>query len=211
MDIKRKQQLLSVVGMAVIGVAAWLAFLLLRSVWREFVALNPSLAVGLLTAATTVLVATLTVVLGRYFERKKEVESHFREKKTEIYDPFLKEFFKLFHNPEKDGAGDHMAAFLWEWQRQMILWGGTDVLVAFMKWRTNPSKGVPDAQSMLLTDEFFRAVRRDLGPSNSGLERGAFIRMILRHPDVFFVLANANPNVTLAELAAKEKELGLDG
>jgi len=35
--------------------------------------------------------------------------------------------------------------------------------------------------------------------------------MILRHPDVFFVLANANPNVTLAELAAKEKELGLDG
>jgi hypothetical protein len=31
--------------------------------------------------------------------RKKEIEAHFREKKTVIYDTFLKEFFKVFHNP----------------------------------------------------------------------------------------------------------------
>src|SRR5207247_1517114 len=134
-----------------------------------------------------VFVATLTIVLGRYLERKKEIDAHFREKKTEIYDSFLKEFFKVFHSPTDESID--LVPFLREWQRQLILWGGADVLAAFMKWRRNLAKGVPDAQSMFLTDEFFRALRQDLGLSNRGLERGAFIRLILRHPDLFFIMA----------------------
>ena len=92
----------------------------------------------------------------------------------------------------------------------MILWGGAEVLVAFMKWRQNLAKGVPDAESMYLTDEFFRVVRRDLGLSNKGLERGSFVRLMLKHPDLFFAMSKANPKITLAELAEKEKQLGLE-
>jgi hypothetical protein len=62
---------------------------LLSSTWEKFSSLDTNLAVGVLTAVTTVLVAALTVSLGRYFERKKEIESHFREKKVGIYDEFL--------------------------------------------------------------------------------------------------------------------------
>ena len=191
-----------------LGSVAWCIYWLGREIWKQFVALDSTLAVGLLTAVSTVRVATLTVVLGRYFERKKEVEAHYPEKKTEIYDSFLKEFFHLFHNPEKENVD--LVPFLQEWQRQMILWGGAEVLVAFMKWRQNLAKGVPDAESMYLTDEFFRVVRRDLGLSNKGLERGSFVRLMLKHPDLFFAMSKANPKITLAELAEKEKQLGLE-
>lgn len=191
-----------------IGSVAWCLFWLGRGIWRQFVALDANLAVGLLTAVSTVLVATLTIVLGRYFERKKEVEAHYREKKTEIYDSFLKEFFGLFHSPDKENVD--LVPFLQEWQRQMILWGGQEVLIAFMKWRQNLAKGVPDAESTYLTDAFFRAVRQDLGLSNKGLERGSFVRLMLKHPDLFFAMSKANPKITLAELAEKEKQLGLE-
>jgi hypothetical protein len=197
-----------ILGFAVIGSVAWCLFWLGRGIWRQFVALDANLAVGLLTAVSTVLVATLTIVLGRYFERKKEVEAHYRERKTEIYDSFLKEFFRLFHSPDKENVD--LVPFLQEWQRQMILWGGEEVLMAFMKWRQNLARGVPDAESMYLTDAFFRAVRRDLGLTNKGLERGSFIRLMLKHPDLFFAMSKASPKVTLAEVAEKEKQLGLE-
>ncbi len=208
MNQKTKTTLLGIVGLGLVIIFFLIVYLLLRSIWHQFIKLDTNLAVGLLTAVTTVLVTTLTIVVGRYLERKKEVEAHYREKKTEIYDSFLREFFKLSHNPSDEG-GD-LVSFLRDWQRQMILWGGADVLVSFMKWQQHLAKGEPDAQSIFMTDEFFRSLRHDLGLSNRGLEKGAFVKFIIRHADLFFTMAKENPQITLRELAQKEKELGLE-
>lgn len=67
----------------------------------------------------------------------------------------------------------------------------------------------PDAESMFLMHDFFSELRKDLGLSSKGLERGAFIRLVLTNADLFFVMAKENPNVTMDEIPAKEKELGL--
>jgi len=173
--------------------------------------LDSNLAVGLLTAVTTVLVAALTVSLGRYFERKKEIESHFRERKVEIYDEFLKEFFKLFsEDDDKAPDEEELTAFLREWQRKMILWGGSDVLAAYLKWRIHLGKGEPNAQSMFLTEDFFKSIRKDLGLSNRGLEKGIFVHFILRNSELFLQMAKSNPNITLAELGKIEEKLGIN-
>jgi len=68
---------------------------LLGGVWEQFKLLDPKVSVGILTASGTVIAATLAIVLGKYFERKKDIEAHYREKKIEIYDEFLKEFFRF--------------------------------------------------------------------------------------------------------------------
>lgn len=89
-------------------------------------------------AATTVIVATLTVVLGKYYERMKDIEAHYRVKKTEIYNEFLCELFKLFHS---NGSEDYdLVPFLRDWQRKMILWGGQDVLSKYIVWMTHFKK-----------------------------------------------------------------------
>jgi hypothetical protein len=191
-----------------LGAGAAVFFLAVRAASHWFDGLNPTLQAGLVTAVATALVATLTVMLGRYNERRKEVEVHFREKKTEIYDSFLKEVFKVFHGQTDDNAD--LVSFLREWQRQMVLWGGAKSLTSFLRWNAHLKKGRPDAQSLFLMDEFFRAIRADLGLSNWGLEKGAFIRILLKHHGLFFEMARKNPNVTLSELAAREKELGLE-
>ena len=54
------------------------------------------LAAALVAGVVTILVATATVMIGRYYERKKELDALYRDKKTEIYDEFLKELFDLF-------------------------------------------------------------------------------------------------------------------
>ncbi len=208
---RKNEKILAFVGFLLIAFSGWLVWWVFSSAWEKLSVLDPKLAIGILTASTTVVVAAITVSLGRYFERKKEIESHFREKKVEIYDEFLKEFFKLFSEDESSTPDEtDLVSFLREWQRKMILWGGSDVLSSYLKWKQNLGVGEPNAQSMFLTEEFFKSIRKDLGLSNRGLEKGIFVHFILRNSELFLKMAKENPNITLSELGEIEEKLGLN-
>lgn len=142
------QLLLGVVLLAVLGLVI---FMVVRAVWRELIAVNADLAIAVITGATTILAATGAIVLGRYYERAREREAHFREKKVEIYDEFLSEFFKLFYSQEQQD----LVAFLREWQRKILLWGGDTVLAAYIVLVRSLRSGNPDAGAMFLTEDFF--------------------------------------------------------
>jgi len=205
-----------ILGLVLITIILGLIIWGLSTVWSWFSSLDPKLAAGLVTASSTVVVATLTLVVGRYFERVKEAESHLREKKIEMYDEFLQELFKLFNSvkDEKEGTpeeveSDDLVEFLQEWQRKLIVWGGAPVLKSFMDWNNFMQGNEPCAKTIYLMDEFFRAMRKDIGLSNKQLEKGFFAHVILRNSELFLEMAKKNPNVTLAELSEFEKKQGL--
>lgn len=202
MRARLRSALSILVALAVVGGSIWLLYAGIRAVWVELVAVNPQLAVAVVAAATTLIASTATVMLGRYYERKKEVEAHFRAEKIKIYDEFLDELFKVFHSA--GDSSDDMVKFLREWQRKLVLWGGSNVLGAYFKWM-NRLKSVPDAQTVFLMDEFFRALRADIGQNSNGLARGAFAHLVLRHGEFFMQEAKKNPNITLEELSKLEK------
>ncbi len=207
---KQKDTFFTTLAVLLIAFCVWLIWVVFSTAWEKLSALDTNLAIGLLTASTTVIVAALTVTLGRYYERKKDIEAHFRERKVEIYDEFLKEFFKWFTGDDKETPNEqNLVVFLREWQRKMILWGGSDVLSSYLKWRRNLSAGEPNAQTMFLTEDFFKSIRKDLGLSNRGLEKGIFVYFILRNADLFLQMAKENPKVTLEELGKMEEELAL--
>ncbi|NLQ21584.1 hypothetical protein HGO26_01645 [Shewanella sp. S-1] len=200
-------------GLALIIGMVWGTYWLLSQIWGQFKSLDSTVALAAITAFTTVSVSTLTVVLGKYYERKKDIEAHYRQTKTEIYDEFLKEFFKVFYSEhdEDDAEAKSLVDFLREWQRKMVLWGGQDALLKYIKWMTHLKKGNPDADSIFLMEDFFREIRKDLGHKNSKLEKGTFAHLILQNSELFLSMAKANPKVTLADLAVAEKALKDDG
>lgn len=190
----------------------YLGYLAISRIWDEFLLLEREISLALLTAFTTVFVATLTLVLGKNYDRKKEIEAHYRQKKTEIYDEFLKEFFNAFHSvsvkpqldePEVNDSGD-LVTFLREWQRKIILWGGADVVTKYSQWMEYLKEGHADAKTMYMTEDFFLSIRRDLGHSNANIPKGTFIRFMLRNGDLFLSLSSKNQNITLHELAEIE-------
>lgn len=202
--IARFRYLISLLfALALISALVWLTYLGARGIWRALVGVNPQLAVAVVAAATTLIASTATVMLGRYFERKKEIEAHFRAEKIKIYDEFLTELFKVFGG---GGEATDLVKFLREWQRKLVVWGGSDVLSAYFKWMQRLKSTAPDARTVFLMDEFFRALRSDIGQNSSGLEKGAFANLILRHGDFFLLQAKKNPKITLDELSVLEKE-----
>ena len=194
-----------VLALGILGLAGWALYWLFKTVWTSLVGVNPQLAVAVVAAGTTLLASTATVMLGRYYERRKEIEAHFRAEKIKIYDEFLSQLFKLFEN-EGEKSPD-MVNFLREWQRKLVLWGGSNVLAAYFKWMSRLKRGNPDADTIFLMDEFFRALRADIGQSSSGLPRGSFAHLILRNADFFLAQAARNPRLTLEELGRLEKVL----
>jgi hypothetical protein len=203
---KWKMRGLNLLAMALFIAAIVLLYWVVTVIWEQFKTLDKQVAIGLLTAATTIFVSTITVVLGRYLERKKEIESHFRAQKIEIYDAFLKEFFKLFSDTGTAKEREDMAPFLREWQRKMIVWGGQDVLKSYIDWMERLKAGEPDAKAMWMAEDFFRAVRKDLGHPSKKLPRGAFLRMILRNAELFIQMSKNDPQMTLSQFAELEKK-----
>jgi hypothetical protein len=193
-------------GIAVILGTPVAVFFGLRGIWHELNGANPNLAIALITGATTIVVSTITVMVGRHYERKREIEAHFRATKLEMYDDFVREFFSLF-----DGTGEEkdLTPFLREWQRKLVLKAGPDVLGSYFDWKTKIKLDAQSAESMFAMDKFFRALRSDVGQSSRGLEKGAFTHMILRNSEIFLRLAKKNPKITLTQLADVEKAMGL--
>jgi hypothetical protein len=196
-------------GFALLAAIGWAIYWVIAQIWGQFKLLDPKISVAILTASTTVIVATLAVVLGKYIERKMDIEAHYRAKKTEIYDEFLCEFFKIFHSDDEDDDDENpeLVDFLREWQRKMILWGGQEVLSKYIAWMGHLKKGNPDAKTMFMMEEFFFEIRKDLGHKNNKLVQGTFIHLILQNPELFMAMAKENPNLTLAELAEVESAL----
>lgn len=189
-----------------VGGAGWLTY----QFFQYISAVPKELGAALVAAATTIIVATATVMIGRYYERRKELDALYRDKKIEIYDEFLKEFFGLFFGADEvkaETVEKDLVPFLREFTRKLILWSGPEVIEAFVAWKDHLGKGVPDAQSIFLTEAFLRAIRNDLRHSSNGLRRGFFAKLFLKEGNLFLALAEKNPNATLAMLAEIEKTM----
>jgi len=159
-----KKNLTLIFSFAFLAVIAWSIYWVVSQIGGQFKLLDPKVSVAILTTSSTIIVATLTVVLGKYIERKKDIEAHYREKKTEIYDEFLSAFFKTFYsnNEDENEGNPELVDFLREWQRKMILWGGQDVLSKYILWMAHLKKGELNAKTMFMMEELFFEIRKTI-------------------------------------------------
>jgi len=194
----------------------WGAIRLVGVVWGAFAELDKTIAAAIVAGTFTVIATTITVMVGRYFEEKRKQSELHREQKITMYDAFIARIFEMFANDAvetKDTdteAGNELERiqFLREHQRQFLLWSSSGVIRAYAEWQKTLT-GEPNAQTVLKMENFFLAVRRDLGHANWGIKQGDTVRFLLRHTDFFLQQIKNNPNITLSELARLENEAGL--
>jgi hypothetical protein len=206
--------LMVLVGLALVGIALWGIYNAALAAWRYLSGVPKEVIVALIAASATVFVSTLTVVIGRYFERKKELDALYRDKKVEIYDEFLQRFFKMFYrepnvssNIDPPGHSDEMVTFLQEFIRKLVLWSGPEVIKRFVTWKQQLASSEPNTKTIFVTEEFLLALRRDLRHRNKGIPKGFLAHFLLREADLFLAAARNNPNITLAEISALEAAL----
>ena len=164
---------------------------------------SPEVAAASITAASAIVVSAATVAFGRYWEKRKELEALHREKKIPIYGKFLDDLLSIFY--EQKSKKVDQVRFLQEWQKQILVWGGSSVVNAYIKWKTELTTHEPNARTIESTEKLVRAIREELGHNDEKLTKGIFAHVILREADLYLTLSKKNQNLTLAELAENEK------
>lgn len=124
------------------------------------------------------MVVTGMVMIGRYFERKLAIEANLRVQKIDVYDDFLKELAQLFH---REHNNDDLIDFITLWQGKLILWSESETLLALFHWHESLMTTEERDHSLLMLDDFIRAMREEIGHSSTAIERGAFSHLMINH------------------------------
>lgn len=147
---------------------------------NSFKGTDKDILVALIVAGSTVIVSVLSLVIGKYIEKKKEIENSLREKKIPVYEEFVQFTFKVFNheidfakNPEKANKG------FMDITQKLIVWGSDEVVNKWILYRNNSQSSSPknilfDMENLLL------AIRRDLGHKNYSMIKGDLLSMFVK-------------------------------
>jgi len=145
-----------VLAFAIIAGVGLVVYYLISSILR-LATLNLTVATAFVTGAVTIVASVSAVVVGRYFEKRKEVEQAFRERRLQAYERFVSR-------------------------------AGPRLLKAYTTFLQS-AKDAYAGKSFFMLEDFYRAMREDLGHSNRGIQRGDILTLILKGDELEKLLA----------------------
>jgi hypothetical protein len=170
--------------------------------------MNSDVAIAVVTVSGTILISVLGLIISRYFQQKREQDVAHRDKKTEMYDAYLKKLFDLFAFGDKKHTGnpEELTLFLRDFQRKLILWANPDTIKSYAEWYKELSTPPQRVKAIIKIIDFFLSIRKDLGHSNKGVKREQIARLFLRNPELAIREYERNPQITMEELSEIEKK-----
>jgi hypothetical protein len=129
----------------------------------------------------------LAVTLGRYLEKTKEVQAAFRERRLKTYEGFISTFMDLTSGKEQN---KDLVSFLRQMNKEMILWAGPKLLKAYIAFFKQSIVDPRAGKSFFLLEDFYKSIREDLGHSNTGLDRGDILSLVIKLDELEPLLRN---------------------
>ena len=175
-----------------------------------FEGVNPTVAAAIVAATATTLVSVLGVTLGRYLERRHQIDLELRERKVPIYTEFVEGLLSVFASVnESDGnesakagqqqrnrpqkgkvsaatsaanSGLDMVEFLTRMTPKLMIWASNDVVVKWSKFRRGADKH-PPIDYMFMMEDLMTAIRKDLGHSGGDVSKGDLLGLYINDID----------------------------
>ncbi|MFT6100657.1 MAG: hypothetical protein ACJAYF_003218 [Arenicella sp.] len=118
--------------------------------------------------------------------REREIDESHRGNKVEIYNGFLKLVSAFMRgenskNSKKTPNSQKAQAEIEKFQNGIMLWGGPQVISAYLNYRKESDKGTKEMFTSI--DLLYRCLREDIGLSNKGLDSYEMIQMYLSDPN----------------------------
>jgi hypothetical protein len=150
-------------------------------VHKAFNGVNPTVAAASVTAMATIIGAIITLLVGRYFERRKTIEDDIRSKMIPLYSALVKGFLAVF-NAGQDGQAQTAQEFFEEVTPDLLTWASDDVLLEWSRFKRSIGK-VPDDEVPFLFEKLLVAIRRDYGHSGKNVTEGDILGLFITDID----------------------------
>lgn len=177
--MNKKQIAIIIITLVVLMALGWLIFGGIIS-WLK---LQDSSVVA---AFTTAIFGLLGLWYAQWHSKSRDIAENHRASKIKVYSIFF-DLVEKFQGEgikndelEEENLPDWLKKDFTELNRGLILWASPSVITAWLKFRAVSTSG---GNILLAMDEMFKAIRKDLGNSNFGLNTGDLIRIGLKDPD----------------------------
>jgi len=189
MNPKLKKTVSVIWGMAMIGGAIYLVYRFSIFVINLVETMDSDLAIAILAAGATILVSVISVVLGKIYESKISIAKEQRDKVAPVYEELILFMSKVVSssNAGVKPTDKETAKFFVDFNRQIMVWGSDEVLIAWSNWRKaliSPEKSKDNPLNLLLLyEDLICSIRKDLGHKNKGFQKGRILSLFVNDVD----------------------------
>lgn len=140
---------------------------------------------SIITGAITLIVGLGAVLISQNKIKKRELDEAHRENKIELYNRFNEKVFELFtginenvtgSNPSEQNLIDFMAKF----KRDLMFRASPKVIKAIIEFEESSINEKKKETILRKVDDIYRAMRKDIGLSNYGLDGLEMIQLSLK-------------------------------
>lgn len=179
--------LLVLTAIALAATVAYYSIHIIKAIIDGAQQLQPKIYVPLVVTVLTASLGLAATLYAQFLTRRREVEAAHRERKIEIYLQFMNILEQLYLSNSENLEirpidENETARKLIGIRTKAVLWGSPGVLRALSKFgkSSNTLKAISEN-----LEEIQREMRKDLGLSNSGLEKGFFAKLPIGDPDEY--------------------------
>lgn len=154
---------------------------------QKLTQINPAVAASIIGAMATVFAGVAAVIITQKQTKAREIAESHREKKVEMYNQYLISVTRLIKSLNEieaikaEGISEtELITSMFEFKRQLILWGSPKVIKAQLEFESVAGRG---ESVFLAVDNMYRAIREDIGLSNSGLVQFDIFKLFLKDAD----------------------------
>jgi hypothetical protein len=136
--------------------------------------------------------AVVAVVVGRIWEKRKELEQARRDRIAPTYSRLVEVFYGAMGDNATVGETE-MLDFFHEWAQKVLLWGPEPVIRSFNAWRALLTEAdEPTPEMVFQFERVLYAIREDLGNGRGGLAEGDLLRVFINDLDPYLAEYRAN-------------------
>lgn len=166
-------------------------YLISVKVIKIFLSLPPEISATIIAATSTIIVAVLSIVIGKYYEQKRVIENELRQKKIPMYESFIEFYFKILMAEKikaKKVTNQDMMKFFNTFTQELIVWGSDEMINLWSDYRRkhiddgSDKQGSP-LQTMYDFEELLLAIRKDTGHRNKNISKGSLLGLFINDLD----------------------------
>lgn len=170
----------------VLLIALGFAWTLVWMIQRTFSGLDSEFVAALLAASGTVVAATAAVAMGRYYERKQDIEQTRREQQMEIFEDFVDFMFRILYQsriPSMELTDSEMLAEFVKFTRRLAIWAPDSIIESWSdvrrRFATANAADEPPTEVLFYFEALLIEMRKTVGYPNTQLGRGDLLRLFV--------------------------------
>lgn len=173
------------IGFLIICALGWGLYELIALLFEYISTLNKEIATVIIAGSTTVIISVISVVLGKYYERKLAIEKELREKKIPAYQNLVKFFFEALYEQEKFNKKIATKKLTNEFSKitqELMIWGSDDVIKAWSEFRQSTSNSEQvevNYKTVILLEDLFKEIRKDIGYKGWNMKKGEILGLFI--------------------------------